>query len=174
MSDVVTLSTTDAPPARPPGRGLRTLAVVVAVIAIVAGLLLAADLRGRAIRDDTTRASHDALVAASSAWPGMWDQLDVAPKERNLDAITGTASVGVPTPGGTFVSTELVVNAPDTISVIITVQSDGLVTYVAQTARRNPLDGSASADSSGCAEGEMREGIACRDWVQRFATRWQD
>ena len=47
------------------------------------------------------------------------------------------AHVGVDTPGGTWVRTEVVVNDPTVLAAIITVQSDGITTYIAQVVRQN-------------------------------------
>ncbi len=175
MDDVMDWDTAEAGTAQQQhrGRGFLVVAVVVGLVALGAAVLTAFDVRGTTAEQVADSTSHRALVAASSAWEPLWDQLDLEPTYRDLDAITGAAHVGVDSPGGTWVRTEVVVNDPYVLAAIITVQSDGITTYVAQVVRQD-LGYGVAGDSrtTSCDAGTMVDGRACLDVVHDAAVQW--
>lgn len=168
----MTWETADTSAPRRPRRGPVIAVVVVAVVLLAAIAALALDLRTRAVTEQTQRASHDGLVAASSVWTPLWQELEKATGDRDLAAIEGGAAVGVPGPGGTSVTTQVVVNEPTVISVIMTIESDGITTYVTQAVRSNAATGALDSRASGCDAGQMFDGRACLDLVEAQARQW--
>lgn len=176
MSDVLDWNVDDEVATAPRRRRrgpLIAVAAVVGLVALAAAVVTALDLRGTTAEVSADSASHRALVAASSAWEPLWDQLELEPKYRDLDAITSAAHVGVDTPGGTWVRTEVVVNDPTVLAAIITVQSDGITTYIAQVVRQNLGWGIVGdSQSTSCDAGTMSEGRPCLDVVHDAAVQW--
>jgi len=175
MDDVMDWDTAEADTVRRQhrGRGFAVVALVVGLVALGAAVVTALDLRGTTAEHVADSTSHRALVAASSAWEPLWDQLDQEPKYRDLDAITSAAHVGVDSPGGTWVRTEVVVNDPYVLAAIITVQSEGITTYTAQVVRQH-LGYGAAGDSQtvACDAGTMVDGRACLDVIHDSAAQW--
>lgn len=168
MSDVIERET----PAVVPDRGTHSRAWrFVAALGCVLGLVLAFVWRGNAVRAGMAEENHRALANAAWSSIDLWGVLDTPPAQRDLAAITGGANLGVPDGPGPYVRTDVVVNEPDAISILLTVRSDGLTTYGTSMARRS--GGTSETDAGACTEGELVDGVACAEWIQKLARQWQ-
>lgn len=167
MSDVMA---PESLPTAEPRTGHRTAWRILAGALVLGALGIAVVVRGDAIRAESRLAHHQALVQASYASLDLWGVFDAPPAARDLSTVTGSAHLGVPFGDDPYVRTEVVVNDPHVVSVLVTVRSDGLTSYYVQMARDS--DGAAATDTGGCREGELHEGVPCLDWLTSFARQW--
>jgi hypothetical protein len=168
MSDVIERA---APVAAPEHGTHRRASRLVALLVAVLALVLAFVWRSTAIRAGMAEENHRALATAAWSSIDLWAVLDIPPAQRDLAAVTGGANLGVPDGAGPYVRTDVVVNQPDSISVLLTVRSDGMTTYSTSMARRSA--GTSETDAGGCTEGELVDGVPCVEWIQRLARQWQ-
>jgi hypothetical protein len=147
-----------------PERRVPWVPIVIASVAAVAVLIATVWVVASRTASSTARASHDAVVESVNTMSVLWEQLALPVDERSQQVIEGAASLGG-TGGPVNVSTQLRVNAPNRIGVVVTVTSDGITTLVLQMVRTD-AGGNQSAIGTGCEVGVDYDGQTCEQIIE--------
>lgn len=161
--------TRDTAPAAPERRA-RWAPIVIGSIAAIAVLIAAVWITASRTAASTARASHDALVSSVSTMGVLWTQLALPVDQRSQTVIESAATIGG-FGGPVDVSTQLRVNAPNRIGVVVTVTSDGMTTLILQMVRID-AGGNESAIGTGCDLGVDYDGRTCEQIIEDELRTW--